>query len=429
MTTGMIFRFSAYGFLKNLRLFEAFLLLALRERGLDFLAIGSLIAIREITINLFEIPSGSLADVLGRKRCMVASMACYIAAYLALGLAGSFPLLAGAMVFYGIGDAFRTGTHKALIYAWLRSQGRESERTKVYGYTRSWSKIGSAVSALLAGLLVFFSGSYTSIFLWSAAPAALNLINLATYPAQLDQQGKAAGLGIRQSFKTLREAIGFTARRPAMRRLVADSMIFEGSYAVIKDYLQPVIQSAAIALPIMMGLKDQQRTAVLIGVVYALLYLLASVASRRSHQWEDRCGGTEPGIRGLYLLTIVALAGMGASLAAGWAWPAIGLFVMLGVTQNLWRPLHVGRFDRYSPEHHAATTLSIESQAKSLATAMLAPLLGWAVDRLSGHAAPAPVWALWPLAVCAAPMLVRLLLVKMPAVEAESEKRADSLQT
>ncbi|QNN20722.1 MFS transporter [Planctomycetales bacterium ZRK34] len=417
----MIFRFSAYGFLKNLRLFEAFLILALRERGLDFLAIGSLIAVREITVNVFEVPSGSLADALGRKRCMVASMACYIVAYLVLGLAGSFGLLAGAMVFYGIGDAFRTGTHKALIYAWLRSQGRANERTKVYGYTRSWSKMGSAVSALLAGLLVFFSGSYTSIFLWSAAPAALNLVNLATYPSWLDDHGRNKGRGLKHSAKMLGEAIGFTTRQPAMRRLVADSMIFEGSYAVIKDYLQPVIQSAAITLPIMFGLKDQQRTAVMIGVVYALLYLLASVAARRAHQWEDRCGGTEPGIRGLYVVTIVALVGMGASLAAGWAWPAIGLFIVLGVAQNLWRPIHVGRFDLYSPEHHAATTLSIESQAKSVATAVMAPLIGWAIDRLSHHATPAPVWALWPVAVCAAPMLVRLLFVTMPSLREPEE--------
>ena len=36
---------------------------------------------------------------------------------------------------------FRGGTHKAMILDWLRAQGRESERTRVYGFTRSWSKI------------------------------------------------------------------------------------------------------------------------------------------------------------------------------------------------------------------------------------------------------------------------------------------------
>jgi hypothetical protein len=42
----MLFRFSLYGFLKNLRLFDAFLILALLERDLGFAAIGGLIAVR-----------------------------------------------------------------------------------------------------------------------------------------------------------------------------------------------------------------------------------------------------------------------------------------------------------------------------------------------------------------------------------------------
>ena len=172
----MIARFSLYGFLKNLRFFEAFLILALRERGLDFLGIGGLIAVREIAGNLSQIPSGALADALGRRRCMIVSMSGYVVSYLVLGLASNNLLLMAGMVFYGTADAFRDGTHKALIYAWLRQQGREDERTKVYGYTRSWSKVGSALSSLIAAALVLGTGSFASVFLLSVIPAALNLV-------------------------------------------------------------------------------------------------------------------------------------------------------------------------------------------------------------------------------------------------------------
>ena len=50
------FRFSLYGFLKNQRYFEPFLFLAFLEKGLDFTDIGLLIAVRELTTNLLEIP-------------------------------------------------------------------------------------------------------------------------------------------------------------------------------------------------------------------------------------------------------------------------------------------------------------------------------------------------------------------------------------
>ena len=51
----MLFRFCLYGFLKNLRLFDAFLLLALRDRGLDFAAIGGLVAVREVAVLLLVV--------------------------------------------------------------------------------------------------------------------------------------------------------------------------------------------------------------------------------------------------------------------------------------------------------------------------------------------------------------------------------------
>jgi len=48
----MIFRFSLYGFLKNQRYFEAFLILVFLDKGLDFFRIGLLVAARELTVNV-----------------------------------------------------------------------------------------------------------------------------------------------------------------------------------------------------------------------------------------------------------------------------------------------------------------------------------------------------------------------------------------
>ena len=160
----MIRRFSLYGFLKNQRYFEPFLLLVFLDKGLTFLEIGLLISIREGAVIVMEVPSGAIADVYGRRKSMIVSFTAYIASFLVFAAVDVFVLLAVAMVLFGIGDAFRTGTHKAMIFSWLRAQGRESERTKVYGYTRSWSKFGSALSSVLASAFVFASGNYNWVF-------------------------------------------------------------------------------------------------------------------------------------------------------------------------------------------------------------------------------------------------------------------------
>ena len=55
-------------------------------------------------------------------------------------------------------------------------------------------------------------------------------------------------------------------------------------------------------------------------------------------------------------------------------------FVALNVAEGLWRPVVISRFDQHGLEEQGATLLSIESQARSLATVILAPLVGGLID-------------------------------------------------
>ena len=182
----MLFRFSLYGFLKNQTYFEPFLILAFLEKDLSFFQIGILIGFREVCINIFEIPSGAVADLYGRRRSMIFSFLAYIASFLVFGYSASFAALFLAMFAFALGDSFRTGTHKAMIFEWLRIQGREDERTRVYGFTRSWSKMGSAVSVVVASAFIFTGARYSDIFLLAVIPYALNIVNFMGYPKELE---------------------------------------------------------------------------------------------------------------------------------------------------------------------------------------------------------------------------------------------------
>ena len=158
-------KFCLYGFLKNLRFYDAFLLLFFLDNGLNYSQIGLLYAAREVTTNLLEVPSGILADTYGRKRSLLLAFLVYILAFLTFYLSANFFLLLIAMVLVGVGDAFRSGTHKGMIMDYLRIMGWEAQKINYYGHTRSWSQLGSAVSALLAGLTVFYASNYRIIYL------------------------------------------------------------------------------------------------------------------------------------------------------------------------------------------------------------------------------------------------------------------------
>jgi len=389
----MLFRFSLYGFLKNQRYFEPFLILALRERGLSFLQIGSLVGFRELCVNLMEIPSGAVADLYGRRRCMVLSCAAYILSFAVLARSSTLWQLFGAMLLFATGDAFRTGTHKAIIMDWLRRQGREQERTEVYGLTRSWSQVGAGVSVLIAAAIVFRTDNYSAVFWCAIVPYMANLINLACYPGWLDgeRRSRSPAAVVSHLWQTCKQV----ASRARLRRLVAESMGFQGVYAAAKDYLQPLLRATALALPLMLALPDRQRTAVVVAVVQFALYMLASVASRRAHRVASLCGGEERAAWRLWWAAALAYGLMCPFLLLHAYGLVIACFVLLGVLQNLWRPIQVSRYDMISDPGFGATILSVDSQAKSLATMVAAPLLGLTVDLASRLGSGAPEF--WPV--------------------------------
>ncbi|MEE9381956.1 MAG: MFS transporter [Nannocystaceae bacterium] len=406
----MLFRFSLYGFLKNQRYFEPFLVLAFLDRGLDFTQIGLLVAVRELSLNLCEIPSGAIADTYGRRRCMIASFVAYIASFATLGFGSNFLHFAAAMLLYGVGDAFRTGTHKAMILDWLRSEGREQEGTRVYGYTRSWSKAGSAVSSLIAAAFVFHTGRYSDIFLFSIIPYAGNLVNLATYPAHLDADTRKKA----NSAEVYRRALSVAKhviREPKLRFVIIESMTFEGVYAAVKDYLAPVLVALAVALPLATGLEGAHRTALVVGAVYFSLHILSSVASRNAHRAESRWGGAEPATHNLWLAVCLLFTLLLPLLYWKIHALAAGGFILLAVIQNLWRPILVARLDRHSDPKSGATVMSCEAQARSAATMALAPLLGALVDGLH-TGAPNGAPSYWPVAALGWGTAATMLIVR-----------------
>lgn len=396
----MLFRFSLYGFLKNQRYFEPFLMLVILRQGFSFLDFGLLISCREFTINLLEIPSGVAADSFGRRRSMVTSFVAYLISFAIFSLAESWWAFVAAMVVFGVADSFRTGTHKAMIFEWLRLRGRENERTKVYGFTRSWSKIGSAVSSLLAAALVAWINDLRWVFALAAAPYALNLINLATYPRELDgMHAKAANL--RDVWRQTKTSLGAAFRLPELRGLMMESAGWDGFFVASREYLQPILAALAAMLPVAWFASstsadvEPRAAALLIGPTYFLLYILSAIASRQSHRLVAWAGSLSVATRWLWLLHAAICLLLWLAGAAQWSIVLSAGFVLLHAAQNLWRPILVSRFDDHGDPASGATLLSVESQARRIGALALAPLLGWAVDQASGLDEP----SYWPLGV------------------------------
>ena len=144
-----------------------------------------------------------------------------------------------------------------------------------------------------------------------------------------------------------------------------------------------MLRVVALQAPLFVFLTDRRREAILVGGVYIVLHLLSSYASRHAGLIVRRAGSVRRGSRWLWWMNLATFLLLGAGVLAGFGAIAIVAFIALAVGQNFWRPIIVGRVAEYADESQTATILSIESQSKTLFTAIAAPLLGWTIGLMS----------------------------------------------
>lgn len=377
----MIYRFSLYGFLKNLRLFEPFIILLFREDGLSFLQIGLLYSIRDIATNILEIPSGIYADAFGRRKSMLFSFSAYIISFIVFYLFSGFYPFAVAMVLFAIGEAFRTGTHKALILEYLNIKGLKNQKVSYYGRTRSASQFGSAINSLIAAALVFYTGNYRYVFLATALPYVLNLFNLGTYPKELDGDliKLKKGTFLEQIKIILKTFLTIFKDREAMRAIF-NSAGFTAFFKSTKDYLQPVIKIFAISILLFLNLGDTRRTAVIIGIVYFIIYMLTTYASRSAEKISKRFDNLAKAINVTFWIGACFLFISGLVSWISFSFLSVLFFIGLYIVHNLRKPMNVAFISDQISNKVMASGLSVESQVTTILMAILSPLLGLLAD-------------------------------------------------
>jgi hypothetical protein len=284
-------------------------------------------------------------------------------------------------VVFSLADSFRTGVHKAMIYHYLRVNGKEDQKVNYYGHTRSWSQMGTAISSLLAGILVLYSDSYRIIYLASIVPYVLDLILLISYPSYLDGERKIlSGRRILKEFKEVTGNFWKSLKTWKMFRTMTNSALYDGYYSAIKDYFQPLLKTLALAIPIFAYLNDQDRIAVTVGIFYFIAYMLTALASRKSEKLVDLFHDPfKP-------MNFTLIAGFSVGIIAGafflldWMVASAVAFILVLIIENLRKPIGVALVAELSHESAYATVLSTNSQAKSLFSALLALLIGFLAE-------------------------------------------------
>ena len=161
------------------------IILFFQEHGLSLTQIMTLQAIYSFSVALFEIPSGYIADLFGRKQKIILSTVFSFAGYLVFSFYSGFYAFAIAQILVGIGGSLMSGSDSALLYDTLLETGEKKSYTKIEGKNYAIGNFSEAIAGILGGFLAV-SSIYLPIYvqtgiLFFSIPIAFTLVEPAIH--------------------------------------------------------------------------------------------------------------------------------------------------------------------------------------------------------------------------------------------------------
>ena len=336
-------------------------LLAL-SRGLSLADIGLVFLLHSVVVALLELPTGGLADALGRRPVLVASGLLHLASCLAYVTADTVAGFAVGTLLLGMGRALDTGPLEAWYVDTVHALDARAD--VVPGLSRAGIadclalSVGAVAGGLAAGLL---GGSSESLLvlpyvaacvLDAVSVAAVLLLVQPSGPPRTGSAVRAFTAGVREVPATVRGAVGLARGDGPLRRVLVLSLATGLALGTL-ELLGPGLFADLTG--------SRTGGSAVFGVVMAVAFLLGAVGAALAGPARRLArGSTRWATAGLFVLcglALVGVAGAGTVVLAGAAYA--GYYLAGAASGPL---LHAVLHSRVGADRRA-TVLSAESLA------------------------------------------------------------------
>jgi len=351
-------KFVALTFFQYLYLYNHVGALYMQSRGLSLLQVNSIWSIIVLTIVLMEVPTGVIADRIGRKRSVVMAIFLqFLGEFFYIFASGyiAFVLIA---ILGGVGYSFLSGAYEALIFDSLPAENREAAMKQAMGRVGAAYQLAFFVAPLLGGLVIsklVLSKYLLGIALTAASVFVAFLISLTLKEPPSPYHRKALS-----AMQILKSGLA-QVRGNRKIRWIAAVAIFTGTFsATLVNFYQPHFVRFGVT------------TSLPIGVALSLGGLAAFLVLKNVAAIEQRLGrfglfffSFFPGV--LYLLLAIA--------------PNIpvlfSVFILTYAFADAKNPLISAYQNEQIESASRATTISLISMIGKIYVAIVSLLLGW----------------------------------------------------
>lgn len=212
-------------------------------RGLSVTEIILVEIVFSVTVLLFEVPSGALADRWSRKNVLVLNEVFFILNTLIWVLSHSLTFFILGAIAGAIHMALVSGTFTSMVYDTLRQLGREHEYEKIYGSILFYGGILGVAAGILGGMIAAQFGITIPFWLTIGVIFTALLITILLQEPQIHRT-----TGEMDYWKHIANTFRFVSRHPFLRHLAAIMAIISATFFLMDEYMQLYFVSVGVPI-------------------------------------------------------------------------------------------------------------------------------------------------------------------------------------
>lgn len=340
-------------------LFMPIIWLFYKENGLSIKDLFLIQSIYSITIALIEIPSGYVADVLGRKKSIIIGTFFGFLGMIIYATSYGFEGFLVAALSLGIGQSFISGSDTALMYDSLLELNRKKDFIKLEGRTISMGNLAEAVAGFI-GAYFLTQSTYRTPFYYQVGIAFIGFLVAFTLVEPITQKisnGKSKPWG------NIKKIIHYALiENSALRLCIFYSALMGTATLTIAWFSQPILDYLAIE-----GKYN--------GIIFGVLNLAVASTAYFAHTIENKVK-TKVLLIGILLL----ICGTYFILYQHLAIWSLGLLLIFYLTRGIATPILRDYQNRFTPSEMRATVMSIRSFMIRALFAIISPLIGYVAE-------------------------------------------------
>ena len=368
-------------FFANLYFYNHIGTLYQQSRGLNLLQVSSIWSIIVGTIFLAEVPTGVIADKIGRKWSVVMALLLQAIGEYLYFFAKNYVTFIFIAILAGIGYAFLSGANEALVYDSLPQEDREINMKKSMGLIGSAYQLAFFAAPIFGGLIVsqlVLEKFLTAIFLTAISVTIALLISLTLKepPDRYQPSGESPIVILREGIVEIRNS-------KRLQWLLAIAVLTSTFSNALISLYQPYFADASVPT-------------FWIGASLSLGGLLAFVLQKYAYRIEQKFGklgffifSVWPGI--MYIL--LAMASVPALL--------IPFFIVTYASMEIRNPLLSSYKNEQVQSKNRATVLSLFNMVAMLYVAVM----GLAFGKIADYSIPIAFTSIGALIVLFAVLL------------------------